>query len=448
MALLQVPIEWVKARRAASRQGVPTFTGWDGRTRYRIPKGALTEVGIPAARQAEGAETGVKAQEKEIAPQTQPSAVTIEEVDTRQRQQVRRFLDFPFRLYAGHPLWVPPLRIDAAMQLNRERHPFYRHSDADFFLARRGQTIVGRIAVLENRPYNRYHNTRQAQFYLFECDDDFQAAAALFDRAAEWATARSLDTLVGPKGFGPLDGYGLLVDGYEFRPAMTMMNYNRPSYPAFVERLGFEKVVDFVSCYLERDRFHLAPRVRRVAERAAARSGLRVVRFRSKGELRAWADRIGDAYNRAFVANWEYYPLSREEIRFLTDSLLAVADPRLIKIIARGDEVVGFLFAFRDVSAALQRGGGRLNPLSILDLLWEMRRTKWVAINGAGVLPEIQGRGGNALLYSEMEKTIREAGFRHADLTQVAESAVQMRSDLETIGGVAYKNHRVYARAL
>jgi len=381
-------------------------------------------------------------------PSDKSGQVTIDLVDTRKRDQVREFLRLPFRLYAGHPLWVPLLRMDATLQLNRDKHPFYRHSDADFFLARRGQTLMGRIAVLENRPYNQYHGTRQAQFYLFECENDFDSAAALFDRAAEWARARSLDTLVGPKGFGPLDGYGLLVDGYEFRPAMTMMNYNPPSYPAFVERLGFEKVVDFVSCYLGADRFRLPSRVQRVAERAAARSGLRVVRFRSKSELRAWADRIGDAYNRAFVDNWEYYPLSREEIRFLTDSLLAVADPRLIKIIARGDEVVGFLFAFRDVSAALQRGGGRLHPLSILDLLWEMRRTKWVAINGAGVLPEIQGRGGNALLYGEMEKTIREAGFQHADLTQVAESAVQMRSDLETIGGVAYKNHRVYARAV
>jgi hypothetical protein len=374
--------------------------------------------------------------------------VTVEQVDTRQREQVRRFLDLPFRLYAGHPLWVPPLRMDAALQLNRDKHPFYRHSDADFFLARRGQVTIGRIAVLENRPYNRYHGTRQAQFYLFECEDDFDSAAELFDRAAEWARARSLDTLVGPKGFAPLDGYGFLVDGYEFRPAMTMMNYNPPAYPAYVERLGFAKVVDFVSCYLRAERFHLPDRVARVAERAAARSGLRVVRFDSKGALRAWADRIGEAYNRAFVNNWEYYPLSPEEIRFLTDTILAVADPHLVKIIARGDEVVGFLFAFRDLSAALQRGGGRLLPFGILDLLLEMRRTRWVAINGAGVLPELQGRGGNALLYCEMEKTIREAGFHHADLTQVAESAVQMRRDLETIGGVAYKNHRVYARSL
>jgi hypothetical protein len=374
--------------------------------------------------------------------------VTIDPVDTHRREQVRAFLDFPYRLYAGHPLWVPPLRMDVALQLNREKYPYYRHSDADFFLARRGVQVVGRIAVLENRRYNQTHGVHTAQFYFFECRDDFAIAQALFEQAAVWARARDLDTLVGPKGFAPLDGYGFLVDGYEFRPAMTMMNYNPPSYPAFVERMGFTKVVDFVSCYLGASQFHLPERVHRIAERSAERSGLRVVRFSSKKELRAWASRIGDAYNRAFVNNWEYYPLTDEEIRFVTDSLLSVADPRLIKIIARGDEAVGFLFAFRDVSAALQRCRGKLFPLGIVHLLLDMRRTDWVAINGAGILPEFQGRGGNALLYSEMEKTIREAGFRHADLTQVAESAVQMRRDLETIGGVSYKNHRVYARKL
>ena len=64
-----------------------------------------------------------------------------------------------------------------------------------------------------------------------------------------------------------------------------------------------------------------------------------------------------------------------------------------------------------------------------------MRRTKWTAGNGIGLLPEYQGRGGNALLYSEMEKTIAEFDFTYIELTQVAESAVQMRRDLETLGG-------------
>ncbi len=146
--------------------------------------------------------------------------------------------------------------------------------------------------------------------------------------------------------------------------------------------------------------------------------------------------------------NWEYYPLTEREIDYVVSEILTIADPRLIKIILHGEDVVGFLFGFADVSAAIQRSRGRLFPFGLIDMLIEMRRTRWIALNGAGVLPEFQGRGGNALLYSEMEKTIHEFNFRHADLTQVAESAVQMRQDLVNIGGVAYKNHRVFIRNL
>ncbi len=372
--------------------------------------------------------------------------LAIEKIDTHSKAQVRRFVDLPYRLYAKHPQWVPPLRMDAEMQLHRNTHPFYEHSDADFFIAVRDGRDVGRIGALENRRFNDYHKTRQAQFYLFDCEDDQEAATVLFNQVFDWARARGLDHVVGPKGFGALDGYGLLVDGFEHRQMMTMMNYNYEYYPRLVEAIGFEKEVDFISCYLSADVFHLPERVHRIAERAAQRSGLRVLRFKNKPELVALSDRIGKAYNDAFVNNWEYYPLTEREIKFLVDNLMIVADPRLVKIIAHGDDIVGFLFAFPDLSAALQRARGHLFPFGLPDLLIEMKRTKWIALNGAGILPEFQGRGGNALLYSEMEKTMSEFHFKHADLTQVAETAVQMRQDLINVGGKPYKNHRVYHR--
>jgi hypothetical protein len=226
------------------------------------------------------------------------------------------------------------------------------------------------------------------------------------------------------------------------------MNYNYAYYPRFLEGLGFEKEVDFVSCYLNPDIFKLPERIHSIAERVLQRGTLQVKRFKNKGELKNWAARIGKAYNEAFVNNWEYYPLTQREIDFVVSNIITVADHRLIKIITHGERVVGFLFGFPDVSKALQRAKGRLLPFGIFDLLLEMRRTDWVALNGAGILPEFQGRGGNALLYSEMEKTIRDYNFQHADLTQVAETAVNMRRDLENLGGKPYKNHRVYHKKL
>jgi hypothetical protein len=376
--------------------------------------------------------------------------LNIERVDTQDKAQVRRFVRIPFRLYQNHPQWVPPLFIDAEMYLNREKHPYYGHSDAEFFIATRDGRDVGRIAALENRNFNGYHNSRQAQFYFFDCEDDSEAAAGLFERVIEWAQGRGLDRLVGPKGFGPLDGYGLLVEGYEHRQMMTMMNYNYPYYVRLVEAQGFVKEVDFISCYVEVEKFNLPERVHRIAERVQERGTLKVERFQTKRDLKAWAGRIGAAYNQAFINNWEYVPLTEAEIKFVLDNLMLVADPRLIKIITHDQQVVGFLFAFPDISAALQRARGRLLPFGIIDLMLSLRRTDGVALNGMGILEEFQGRGGNALLYSEMVKTMQDERypFQYADLTQVAESAVQMRQDLINLGGKPYKNHRVFQKRI
>ncbi len=374
--------------------------------------------------------------------------ITTEKVDTHNKAQVNKFIDFSYRLYANHRYWVPPFRADVETQLNKEKHPFYEHSDADFFLAIKDGHVVGRIAALENVHFNQYHKTKQAQFYLFDCAEDSEAARALFGCVFDWAKARGLDKVVGPKGFGVLDGYGILHDGYEQRQMMNMMNYNYPYYVTLVEENGFEKEVDFVSCYLSRGTFNLPDRVNSIAERVIKRGQLAVQNFKTKSDLKAWAKRIGILYNNSFVNNWEYYPMTEREIKFILDNILTVADPKLIKIITHEGEAVGFLFGFPDVSASMQRIKGRLFPFGIVDLLMELNRTNWISLNGAGILPEYQGRGGNALLYSEMEKTVKNYRFEHADLTQVAETAVQMRHDLINVGGKMYKNHRVYHKAI
>jgi hypothetical protein len=375
--------------------------------------------------------------------------LTIEKVDTGNKRQVRRFVELPFRIYADCPQWVPPLNIDAYNQLNRKKHPFHEHSDVDFYIAVRDGRDVGRIAVIENKPFNQYHQTRKSDFYLFECENDLEAATALFNTAFDWARSRGLDTVIGPKGFGPLDGYGILTFGQEHRQTMTMLTYNHAYYQQLLEAQGFEKEVDFVSCYLPADQFKIPERVQKIAERVMQRGHLEVKRFKNKKELLSWADRIGKAYNRAFVNNWEYYPFTKREIDFVVENIMTVADHRLIKVIVHGEEVVGFLFAFHDVSAALQRAKGKLFPFGLPDLLLEMRRTQTVAVNGMGILPEFQGHGGNALLYYAMGRTLLEfQQFVHVEMTQVAESTEQMRADLKNLNGVEYKNNRVYHKTL
>lgn len=372
--------------------------------------------------------------------------IQVQQVDLQSKEQVNQFVMFPFKLYKDVPQWVPPFISDIKLMMNPKKHPFYEHSDADFFVAKKNGEIVGRIAAMENKPFNKYHETKQAVFYLLESVDDQEVANVLFERAFEWARKRGLNKLVGPKGFGAFDGYGLQVEGFENRQMMTMMNYNLPYLPKLVEGLGFEMEVDFVSCYICRDQFVLPEKAAIIAQKVLERGTFSVKSFKSKRELRQWADQIGQAYNKCFVKNWEYYPLSDGEIKFVLDTILTVVDPRLIKLIMHKEEVVGFLVAFPDISDALQRHGGRITPFSVIDMMLEMKRTKWVSLNGVGILPEYHGRGGNALLYSEMLNTVKDWGFIHVEQTQMADTAVQVRKDMVTLGAKIYKRHRVYHR--
>ncbi len=372
--------------------------------------------------------------------------LTIRQVNLESKQEVNRFVQFQYDLYKDSMQFCPPFRADIRLMMNKNKHPFYQHSDGEFFIAEKDGRIVGRIGVFINTLFNEYHKTKKGQFYFFDSIDDQEVADSLFNAAFDYCRQRGMDDLVGPKGLSAFDGYGILYDGFEHHQMMTMMNYNYPYYSKLLETIGFEKEVDFASCYITSDTFVLPEKIREVARRVIARGKFKILEFKSKAEIKRMEEQIGEAYNNTFVNNWEYYPMTKGEMDLLISNLMDVINPKLIKIITYEEKIVGFLIAFPDISKALQRHDGRLTPFTIIDLLFSMKKTDWVSLNGAGVLPEYHGRGGNALLYYEMEKTLKDFGFQYWELTQVAESAVQMRKDLTMAGGDFYKTHRVYHR--
>jgi hypothetical protein len=372
--------------------------------------------------------------------------MNITEVDPSDGRQVRRFLDLPTRLYRDVPQWVPPLASDARHMLDRRRHPFYRHSEAAFFLAQREGQTVGRIAILENRNYNAYNKERTAFFYLFECEDNPEASQALFGAALEWARQRRLERLLGPKGFTAMDAMGLLVRGFEHRPALGVP-YNPPYYASLVEAAGLHKSGEQVSGYLDRT-VEFPERIHRVAELVRKRRGLTVARYRSRGDLRSLVPKLGKLYNDALAGTTGNVPLTPEEIQAIANQMILFADPHLIKIVLKDDEPVGFLFAYPDVSAALQRTGGRLFPVGWIDILLEFRRTRWININGAGIIEKYRGLGGTAILFSEMCKTVKESRFEFADLVQIGVENDPMQREMKDLGIDFYKMHRTYERAI
>ena len=374
----------------------------------------------------------------------------VEIIEVNSKELQKKLVDFQIELYKDSAQWVPPFLSDAYLKMDKEKHPFYDHSESDFFLAIRDGKVVGRIAALMNNPFNEYHKCKEGEFYLFDAIDDQEVANALFDRVFEWARARGLERIVGPKGYGPLDGYGIQIYGFEHRGMMTMMNYNFPYYQKLVENYGFTKEVDFVSSYLSTRDFVLPEKVNQAVKLAEKHGKIRVKNFRNTKEVMQWIYKIKEAYNRAFVNNWEYYPLSDRELDAVVESALQLLDPKLIKIVLnQQDDIVGFVLPFPDVSGALQKNKGKLGLIELIRLFYAIKTTKWLDFNGIGILPEYQGMGGNAIIFNALLEAARDnPRFIHAELTQVAETAVQMRKDLENLGVRYYKNHRVYQKLI
>jgi len=372
----------------------------------------------------------------------------IHRLDPTERRDVRRYVEFPFRLYRENALWVPPFVDEVRAQLDPDRHPFYEHSEAAFFLALEGDEVAGRIAVLDNARYNRYKGERTAFFYHFDVANDRAASRALFDAAFDWARGRGLDLMWGPKGFIAADGQGLLVEGFEHRPALGIP-YNYSYYGELLEDAGFEKQLDFISCYMDRQMAILPSRFLEVAEKIKRRRGFRTVRFRTKAELRAMVPRVAAAYNSAFVEVQGYVPVTEAEAKAIGDRILAVADPTVITLLMKGAEIVGFVLGYPDLSAAIQRCRGRMWPTGWYHLLREFKRTRWLNFNGAAILEPFRGLGGNALMYAELYHTlIGRTQYEYADLVQVQETNTRMIQELQALEVKPYKKHRIYRRSL
>jgi hypothetical protein len=170
--------------------------------------------------------------------------------------------------------------------------------------------------------------------------------------------------------------------------------------------------------------------------------------FRTKRELRSWIPKIQRVNNEAFTEVWGYYPLDDAEVQMIGKQMLSVANPRLMKVVMKGDDIAGFAFVFPDISDALKQVRGRLWPFGWIRVLLAMKTTRRMSGNGVGLLPEYQGMGGSTLLYVELAKTLKAAKATHCDLAQAMETNVKSLGDMNAIGAQWYKRHRVYRRAI
>jgi GNAT superfamily N-acetyltransferase len=368
------------------------------------------------------------------------SGVVVE--PERTRADRKAFLTLPYRLYRGHPTWVPPLRMDEAFLGNRKKNPFFAHAEVAHFLARREGRVVGRIAAIENRRHNECHGERVGFFGRFDVESDPEAARALVAAARAWVGARGLGAMRGPVSYSSNESIGVLVDGFDRRPTVGMP-YNRPDYDELLRGAGLAKAKDLVAYWVRSD-LPRPERVVRIARRTLDRQGY-TVRLLDLKRWDAEIDTLLALYNRCWERNWGFVPMTEAEFRHAAKALKMIVDPRIFLFVEKpAGTAVGFVGAVPDVFEIIHDLDGRLFPLGLAKLLLRRKRITGARVMLLGVEPAYRGRGVDAALMADVFVRAGQAGYRGGEGSWILEDNVRMRTDLESIGGTVTATYRVY----
>jgi hypothetical protein len=361
---------------------------------------------------------------------------------------LRQFVRLPWRLYAGDPCWVPPLRKQVLGLLDR-RHPFYSDGAADreIFLAWRGTRLAGRVVAIHNRAYNQFHGDRCGFFGFFECEDDQPAAYALLAAAAQWLGAQGCASMVGP--VSPSTNYeaGLLVQGFD-TPPTVMMTYNPARYAELLAGAGLVKAKDL---YAYQSPVHPGSldRLQKFTERSRRREPDLTTRPVILKNFTEEIAIIREIYNKAWEDNWGFVPASEPEFAALAKELKPLVDPPLARVAFIGSEPAGFLLAIPDANPALAAlNGSMANPIRLVRAMLIGRQRVGLRLITMGVKAEFRLRGIEGVMFCEGLQAALDRGYRWCEYSWILEDNELAKRTVRLMDAVHTKTYRIYSKPL
>jgi ribosomal protein S18 acetylase RimI-like enzyme len=355
------------------------------------------------------------------------------------------FLRVPYAVHGqDHPQYVYPLLGHQKQFLDRAKNPFFRHAEAEYWVARNdaGQ-LVGRIAASVDALSNEYHHEQVGYFGFYECLPDDATANALLATARAWIAGRGMTTVRGPGCFTTNHDYlGLLVKGHDARPVIGMP-WQPPYYQAQLEAFGLAKAVDLWAWDVDRSTTGIPERVARFAERIRDRKTFTIRRFRLK-EFWQDVEIVREIYQEAWKDNWGFVPMDEVEFRYAAKDMKSMVDPGFLLIAEQDGQPIGFCMTTQDFHQAMYPLKGRLLPFGWLRFLWEKRRIHGCRTLLLGVKPEHRARGVETLLIYEGMRYGIANGFPRGQSSWVLEGNVAMNRILESYGATVNTIYRIY----
>jgi GNAT superfamily N-acetyltransferase len=371
----------------------------------------------------------------------------VEITPVRGRRDLREFIGLPFRLHAGTK-WIPPLKLERYVYLNRKLNPFFGHGDAELFLARRDGRVVGRISAQFDSAFNEYHDNRWGLFGFLEFEDDQEVLDALLAAAAQWCREHGKDRMVGPMDLVLNEECGILFDGYELEP-MIRQPWHPPYYKERCDAAELTKAMDVFhwSIDISARKERMLPILPQLAERSRTKHGIRL-RKMSWLHLRREMDEFAKVYNAAWSKNWGFVPYGKHDLDDLAINYRLIYSREWFMIAENDQETVAMAITIPDINQVYKKMQGRLFPLGWWYYLNRKRIIDRCRIGFLGVLPEYQHTGVAAALYIEHFDVSARSRIKHGEPGFILETNTSMNRGLEAMGGKIVKRCRIYERLL
>lgn len=378
------------------------------------------------------------------------SSVKVVPIKPSSRKEMADFIHVVDDIYRDCEQYVPDLESDIKGQFRLRTNPGLEFSDVQPFVAYRDGKPVGRVVGVINNRANAKWQTHNVRFSMIEFIDDKKVADALIKAVEEWGKARGMSTIHGPLGITDFDKEGMLVEDFHLMGSMNTI-YNPDYYPRHIERIGFQKEVDWVQVRIQVPA-ETPARYARVSQYVQEQMGLRVIKLKNSDiTTGGYGQRIFQLLNEAYAPLFGFSELSAKQIDYFVGKYLRLIDKRMIPVVvnAKG-EIVGVAITMGILNHAMRKTHGRLLPFGWFHLLraMKLRHEEGVEMLLVAVKPDHQGMGVNALFFTDLIPLYNRLGFKWAETGPQLEDNMRELTQWKPLHPEYIKRRRCYTKPI
>lgn len=370
------------------------------------------------------------------------SKVSVTEVKTP--GELKQFVKFPMDLYKSNPYYVPSFIKDEFKIWDPRENPALDYSECKQFLAKRGDQVVGRIAVMINHKEEKELGIEKVRFGWIDFIDDREVSAALIQKAVDYAKEHHIGKIEGPMGFTNLDKAGMLTMGFDKLATMIGI-YNHEYYPKHMEALGLTKEKEWVEFEMNFPKI-LPERVEKFSGLIAQKYKLKVLHFKSKEEILPYVEPMFKLLDETYKTLSTYTPISDEQIKTYKEKYFPFIDKNyVICVVDENQELVSFAITMPSYSKALQKSKGKMFPFGWWHFLQASRKNDRANFYLIGIHPEYQRRGVTAIIFKEIFVRFTSMGIDFAETNPELEENKSVQVLWQDYNPVNHKRRRTYS---